>query len=857
MKNKNDSSIVSFIPLIFLILGMMLYANTCNHDYAWDDSIVIENNPYTQQGLDALGDIWTKPVYIVERPIYRPIPQTTFALEKTLYPEGNPSLGHGVNMLLYGLCCMFVFIFLRGLLSNYHYLFSFFASLLFTIHPIHTEVVANVKSRDEILSFLFSLLSLIAFRKFVENKNIKYLIAPIFLLLAAILSKANAVTILVIFPIVYFFQKNKTDRKTKNNYQLDFNKDNIQNTFLWLAKKIDDSRVFRILVVAFFTMTIIYNLHLLAALGIVISTVYLYAKGDGGEGISFLLGNTGLLLLSLFFGLHYMLYASLVFCLLYPAILGKWNWKNIILPTAIFIAFMISLDKLYFSIIFLSIAIFSYWQFRQNKKYSLSYIIPLGFGIASLVIGSMDTLFLYLLAFLMAYLKWFVKSKKILVGVLLVICTVGMSELYFAEYKKSLSFIVASSLTNKYEPQITGDTINVEDEKRELSAINNTIAKLPNREEKQATIAAVNLLYLTKLFYPNPLIHSYGINTIPTYNFKDLKPWLGILIYALLLLYALSNILKRDPVAFGILWYLITLSIYSHVFVLAPDTLAERFLFFPSLGFCIFFTFGLASIIKIDLNKKLLANPRNILFTGILFVVSGLGIMQTLDRNKAWENNRTLATETLPNAPNSAFIHINYSTEWYRYFTEIRPSQNANDFYPAIKAAERAIEIHPEYFYAMLHLGEMYLAVGEIDKAIGIYKQALQVNPEHIVASFKLGLIYYSKKEYQKGVDVMESSIGFYKDKLPTVLSPQDLESLHLFLARCYFSLDEMDEAISTLKKATVYQPDNSHYFELLSSMFLQKGNADEALIYLEKAKVMNPNNKGIEDKLNNLRDTY
>ncbi len=49
---------------------------------------------------------------------------------------------------------------LRRLLSNFSIAIPLIATLLFVVHPVHTEVVANIKSRDEILSLLFTLFSL-------------------------------------------------------------------------------------------------------------------------------------------------------------------------------------------------------------------------------------------------------------------------------------------------------------------------------------------------------------------------------------------------------------------------------------------------------------------------------------------------------------------------------------------------------------------------------------------------------------------------------------------------------------------------------------------------------------------------
>ncbi|MCK5029515.1 MAG: hypothetical protein KAR57_07770, partial [Bacteroidales bacterium] len=73
-------------------------------------------------------------------------------------------VSHFLNVLLYALTALVLFILLERLFSNHksdkwYWSLPFVASLLFLAHPIHTEVVANIKGRDEILSLLGVLLA--------------------------------------------------------------------------------------------------------------------------------------------------------------------------------------------------------------------------------------------------------------------------------------------------------------------------------------------------------------------------------------------------------------------------------------------------------------------------------------------------------------------------------------------------------------------------------------------------------------------------------------------------------------------------------------------------------------------------
>ena len=83
--------------------------------------------------------------------------------------------------------------------------FSFLISLVFITHPIHTEVVANLKSRDEILSFLNTFVTLyFAFRYSLKRKR-KDLIWGIIFFYLALLSKETAAVGIVLIPLFLFY----------------------------------------------------------------------------------------------------------------------------------------------------------------------------------------------------------------------------------------------------------------------------------------------------------------------------------------------------------------------------------------------------------------------------------------------------------------------------------------------------------------------------------------------------------------------------------------------------------------------------------------------------------------------------
>src|SRR3972149_4965022 len=141
---------------IFLFLfAVGLYANTLNHDFAFDDSVVITGNKYTKQSFDGIKTLATKDLFYgiygsaldLEGGRWRPLTLVMFAVEYHFFGD-NAHPYHFINILLYGITAIILFLTLKEFFPK-NYLLAFIATLLFIAHPLHTEVVANIKSRDE------------------------------------------------------------------------------------------------------------------------------------------------------------------------------------------------------------------------------------------------------------------------------------------------------------------------------------------------------------------------------------------------------------------------------------------------------------------------------------------------------------------------------------------------------------------------------------------------------------------------------------------------------------------------------------------------------------------------------------
>lgn len=219
-KRKTSPIPEKYLKWIVFAFAFLLYANTLDLKYTLDDSLMITGNTFTKKGVGGIKEIFTNDAFVgflgknnlLPGGRYRPLSQVMFAVEKELFGF-NPFVGHLLNVLLYALTCMLLYVILKKLFTTYtsniwFLSLAFVTALLFTAHPLHTEVVANIKGRDELLCLLLSLTSVYLSLLYIEKQKF-YLLAGVFItFFLAILSKENALTFLAALPLImYMFTK--------------------------------------------------------------------------------------------------------------------------------------------------------------------------------------------------------------------------------------------------------------------------------------------------------------------------------------------------------------------------------------------------------------------------------------------------------------------------------------------------------------------------------------------------------------------------------------------------------------------------------------------------------------------------
>ena len=147
---------------LFALVLVVFYGNTLQNGYSLDDEYAYTSNTLATNGLSDVKSIFGSQSfdYGSYKFGYRPISVLSFAVENHFFGI-NPKASHVVNLTLYLIISLLVFKLLIRLFPNEKAGLAMLTSFLFLILPIHTEIVNNVKCRDELLMLLFGLISVL------------------------------------------------------------------------------------------------------------------------------------------------------------------------------------------------------------------------------------------------------------------------------------------------------------------------------------------------------------------------------------------------------------------------------------------------------------------------------------------------------------------------------------------------------------------------------------------------------------------------------------------------------------------------------------------------------------------------
>jgi len=342
--------------------------------------------------------------------------------------------------------------------------------------------------------------------------------------------------------------------------------------------------------------------------------------------------------------------------------------------------------------------------------------------------------------------------------------------------------------------------------------------------------------YFNLLVFPTTLSCDYSLSQLPFSGLGDVKFLASVSINVLLVVVGLMSWKKYPVLSFAIAFFFITMSLYTNIVITIGSHFGDRFLFLPSLGYCLLFAW---LILKFLDKGEFLLKSNFDGFNGmkmgpmILLVVLTLFSFKTISRNADWESNYTLYSADVESSPGSARTHYYYALELVQEKAKNAVGKDDKEVFldQAIVEYKKAIEIYPDYPEAYDQMGLAYFRKGDLENAAINYEMAIKTNPGKATAYSNLGGVYFNTQRYQKAMEVYEKAVQ---------LDPRYADAWQN-LGSTYASLQMFDKAIFAFNECLKYAPNNAMVYYFLGLTYQNIGKPLEGEPYLQKAYSLNP----------------
>jgi len=314
--------------------------------------------------------------------------------------------------------------------------------------------------------------------------------------------------------------------------------------------------------------------------------------------------------------------------------------------------------------------------------------------------------------------------------------------------------------------------------------------------EKYATAVMVLGRYLISAVYPFVMAFDYSYNAIPITNWSDWRVLASLVAHLLLVGYAARGILRKQIPAFGLWWYLATISIVSNLVFEIGALMGDRFLFIPSLGMAFVLVYGVVVFVE---SRTAIAQERLRYALVLTSLIAGVYVLRTLTRNPVWESNETLAVSNIESAPGCVRNRRVYSSalmekagkstnaqEQQQYLAEaykqlwacmaidptcdpnvqfrfgqyfsifVRNEDSAVYYYKWAVDLDSTVDGYK--FYYTLNRGNIDLSAKRWDSAFAWYQKALSYNIQIEQPLINIGLVYYNKGMLDSAISYFERS---------------------------------------------------------------------------------------------------
>jgi len=356
---------------------------------------------------------------------------------------------------------------------------------------------------------------------------------------------------------------------------------------------------------------------------------------------------------------------------------------------------------------FYMLALCFYWQYISKKKLSL-YCTALVFGLLSIL----------------------AKPMALSLPLILLVCD------WFKKRKFDRSLILEKIPFFLYAVSIAWITYSVH-------------ARIPGENFQSGILIWV----YTFVFYIRQFLLPFSLS--PLYALPEPVSWAnvhyaGSMCLLFLMLILILRLRRNRWILFAVLFYFLSIFFLLRYDNVPIGVVADRFMYLPSLGFCLLFGIGVDRFLGYCKNRS--ATLR--LLTSSLFVLLFIFLsFKTSEQTKIWKNSQSLWSYVIAIRPDAAIAYNNRGT-----------SQERLDL--ALMDYNQTIKLDPEFPEAYFNRGKAYDQLGKYSLAIEDYTRCISFDANDAEAYYRRSLAYKKIGELKKSsADQRKSRSLGYSEK--------------------------------------------------------------------------------------------
>lgn len=344
-----------------------------------------------------------------------------------------------------------------------------------------------------------------------------------------------------------------------------------------------------------------------------------------------------------------------------------------------------------------------------------------------------------------------------------------------------------------------------------------------------------------------PIVQNLDYDFHVSHSLKGTKEIISLIVVTLFIFAGFFLYKKHRVYAFGLFWFIITLSVESTIIPI-NDVIFEHRLYLPLFGIILILTMLLFEIFsKKNIRIFIISMMLISLFYGIL----------TYARNEVWQSNYSLWKDVVEKSPNKARPHLNYGNallergdmqraithftksikadpqNWPAYFNRGNVRISTGNYKGAIEDLNIFIEQYPNLPDPRNNLGKAKMLTGDFGGAILEFNKTLELDSTFDKAWFNRGNTRMFIGDYQGAINDFRKSLQF---------NPGN-PSAYNNIAQAFVNLKQADSALLNFNIALDLDPSYAKAYLNRANLFISSGQFDLALKDLNNAISADPTN--------------